>query len=317
MKANIFIPTQNRQSSLSKLFKSLDKQSVKTFKILLIANKKNPEIDALIKKHPALNINYFSQTRAGLVSAANMALKLAKNPLFIRIDDDVILSSGWFKALVNSFLAGPDIGAVTGPTIIDEKNYPARDSIYAASQKKIIGTLLNKLLYENKILEVSTFVKSGAFTLGSNFDDCLKIVEPINVQNLEASNFAVRTKILRDLGGFDNTFAKGLGEYHEADMAFKIRRAGYKIMFNPKMKVEHAIEKSLDNSSRGDSFNRIKNFIIFYRRHIKPDSLDKTCRFSINLLFQNLYYLYKFISTGDISNLGSLPGTISGLFSRI
>lgn len=323
MKADIFIPTKNRLVSLNLLFKSLEIQSKKTFNILLIGDKKSNRLAKLIKNHKKLKINYSVSKNRGLVNASNEALKRVRGDIFIRIDDDVVLSKNWFKAIVETFSKNAAVGAVTGPTIIDPDRYRNRDSIYAATVldtsenplKKTLWHILKKYLYENKIYNVSTFTKGGSFTLGSNFKKCLKIKNPIDVTNLEACNFAIRTNILKDLGGFDTIFAKGLGEYHEADIAFKIRRSGYKIFFHPKAAVEHRVEKQ-EVSTRPDSFNRIRNFIIFYKRQIGIKSPAHLLGFSLNLIAQNSYYLYKFFTTGKLSNLGALPGTISGLFLK-
>ena len=58
---------------------------------------------------------------------------------------------------------------------------------------------------------------------------------------------------------------------------------------------------------------RIVNFITFYFRHIKLDSVDKALRFAAYLLFQNCYYIYIFLRTRKIGLLGCLPGTVVGL----
>ena len=320
LKADVFIPASKHALALKTCLDSLKTQSVKDFRVIVVAKKDNEEIRQLIKKYN-LKIDYYIQEGYGLVGAANTALKKAKTSIFIRIDDDVSVSKNWLKAILETFRNESKIAGVTGPTLLSPQGLKSRDSIsYFTSTPKniIVSRFLGKLYYgyimEGKALAVSRFFKSGAFSIGSNFKKSL-LIKPREVENLEACNFAVKAKYILKFGGFDRTFERGLGEYHEADLAMKIRSIGKKIIFNPKAYVNHNIE--LDPPMvRTDSYNRIKNFIIFYKRHIGVKSLDYFFRFMSNIIFQNAYYIYKFVKTGKLDLLGSIPGTISGLFYK-
>lgn len=320
MKADIFIPTTNNLIALSSCLKSLKKQTIKTFNILIIASYKDHEIEKLITDYDDLNIKYFVERGKGLVAAANTALKKSISGIFIRIDDDVVTFPGWYENIVKTFKSDKKIGAVSGPTLMTKGGLSARDSTgmlqkFGNSRNpftKLLYKVYYNYIYEGKLYKVGLFLKSGAFSFGSNFESCLKIKKNIEVENLEACNFAVRRKILKSIGGFDPVFSRGLGEYHEADLAFKIRKLGFKLIFNPKIKVQHRVELS-QKSLRPDSLGRIENFIIFYFRHLGIKDWNSFFRFSTNLLFQNMYYFYKFLATGSISQLGCFPGTITGL----
>ncbi|QQG44069.1 MAG: glycosyltransferase [Candidatus Roizmanbacteria bacterium] len=319
-KVDIFIPTSKDTHVLKKCLKSLNVQSVKNFTIILIGLNKDPAIEKLISRFNNLKINYFIQQKKGLVEAANEALIKSNGDIFIRVDDDVTVTKNWLKNILITFNKESKIGGVTGPTLVNEKVLNSRDSLNFILRfknsnnpfSKLLNYVYETYLYENKMFEVGKFLRSGNFSIGANFSTCLKIKSQ-EVENFEACNFACKTSLIKRLGGFDETFAKGLGDYHEADMACKIRKSGYKIIFNPQAIVHHHIEAGGKIKSRPDSYNRIKNFIIFYRRHMKISSFDTLLRFSINVILQNGYYLYKFLTTGNISNLGSIPGTITGL----
>ncbi len=299
IQANIFIPTTNRIKSLHKCLQSLNNQSNKNFVIILIGIEKNISIEQVIKKFTDLTIDYFVQKKPGLVGAANEALHKSEHRIFIRIDDDVIVDKNWFKNITEAFLKDKKIGAVTGPTLLTNQGIKSRDSINYLNQSKqsknifcrILYKIYNDYIYENKMYEVDRFFRSGAFSIGANFKECLKL-KPHEVENLEACNFACKTNLLKQFGGFDTTFEKGLGEYHEADCAFKIKKLGYKIVFVPKVKVWHHVENSFFKT-RPDSLNRLKNFIIFYKRQIGFRNLDYFFRFFANLIGQISYHIYK------------------------
>lgn len=299
IQANIFIPTTNRVKSLHKCLQSLNNQSNKEFSIIIIGKEKNALVKKVIKKFNSLNILYTVQKKRGLVGAANEALKKSNHSIFVRIDDDVVCDKNWFKNILLTFGKNKKIGAVTGPTLLTKKGFQSRDmlKILEIARKnsniflKFFYNFYNDYICEGKLFHVGRFFKSGAFSIGSNFAACLKL-KLTEVENLEACNFACQTDLIKKLGGFDRTFEKGLGEYHEADLAFKIRKLGYKIIFNPKIKVWHHVENSAVKT-RPDSLNRLRNFIIFYKRHIGFKNLGYFFRFSVNLFGQISYHIYK------------------------
>lgn len=321
MEADIFVPTSNRLNALNHCLNSLNDQSLKDFKIYLVGLKKDSNIKKLIQQFKNLKIIYFIQKDKGIVNAANEALKKAKNKIFIRIDDDVILDKDWFKQIVHTFKLSPKIGGVTGPTLMNEQDIKARDVTAFLDKFKhkqnylfrFLHFLYNDYLYEKKVDHVSQFLESGVFTLGSNYSTSLSIKKMTSVNNLEACNLSCRTKLLRAIGGFDEIFSKGLGDYHEADVALKIKDLGYQLIFNPKAKLHHNVEVGAINKSRPNSYHRIQNFIIFYQRHFKIKNINQLTKFLVNLVLQNSYYTYKCFTTGDLRQLTSFPGTLVGL----
>lgn len=319
MKANIFIPISRNSQQLINCLESLSKQNDKRFTVVAVSLSDNDEIKKLLKKY-VKDYLFLVQSQPGLLHAANLALNHSKHDIFIRIDDDIVTDPEWLGSILKTF-EDEKVGGVTGPTIISKSLQNGRDlfsflNTFAASSnsfKRILFYIYTTIIYESKMKEVSLFTRSGAFTLGSNFEETVKkIKQPKSVDNLEACNFSVRRTLLEQFGGFDQTFSKGLSEFHEADIACKVRKAGYKNIFNPKVKVWHNVEKS--TAVRGDSYHRIQNFIIFYRRHLANPDIRSWLLFLLNVLLQNGYYIVQFFRTGKWELLGSIPGTVVGLF---
>lgn len=320
MLISIFIPTGNRADSLERVLKSLTKQTFKNFEVLIVDYKstdKTPEVIASYSKK--LHIRVIHQKIKGLAKAANLALKHAKGDIFIRTDDDVIMSQGWAKAISETFSSDTMTGGVTGPTVIPKEYFKNRD-LFTFEEKfrkgsmfwKILGKIYYGYFMEHDPYRVSCWFKSGAFGLGSNFPSSEK--ENIHeVTNLEACNFSVRKKLLKKSGGFDENYG-GVGEYHEPDAAFKIKELGYKLIFNPKVYLNHCPSQEGFFKERPESYSRMVNFVVFYLRHIKMNTLDKCIRFTSYLIFLDCYYLYIALKTRQFSQLGAMPGTIAGFF---
>ena len=207
---------------------------------------------------------------------------------------------------------------MTGPTVIPAKIRKNRD-LFANEELfrtgplhwRLIGKLYFDYFTQGQTRRVSHWFDSGAFSLGTNFDESLK--EPIQeVTNLEACNFAVRTKLLKKIGGFDIAYG-GVGEYHEPDAAFKIKKLGYKLIFNPGVYLNHLPSQDGFFNDRPASFSRMENFVLFYLRHIKPNTPQKAIRFLLYTGFLNCYYVYTAVQLRQPAQLGAVPGTLAGI----
>lgn len=320
---SILIPTKNRRESLGKMLDSLLRQSFRDFEVILADGRSTDgTLEMLNKYSKSFPINVVDG-EGGLVSAMNNAWKAAGGEIVIRTDDDVVTTPDWLKVIWKTFESDPKVGGVTGPTTIPKEHLKTRDVFLAQERFRsggMIWRLLGKIYYdflmEGEPFRVSHWFKCGAFSLGSNYADCLKMKEPLVVNNLEACNYSVRRNLLAKVGGFDPLFT-GVGEYHEPDVAFKIQNLGYKLIFHPKAQVFHCPVQTGIYKARPRSFSRAQNFVNFYFRHIKPDTPSKFFRFYSYLIFINLFWFYKFLSSKQILELGAIPGTLLAIVSNV
>ncbi len=320
IRADIFIPTSGRIDALKNCLRSLNAQSCKDFHIILVGLSNDSRVQKLLKSYPRLSVSYIIQNEPGLLAAANLALRRAKRDFFIRIDDDVTTDKDWLKQVVQTFDSNSSIGGVTGPTLMNQKDLGARDlTLHLTRWKRsrnpahqLLNWLYADVLYEGRMMEPSQFLRSGVFTIGSNFAQSTKLRHTIEATNLEACNWCARTKILKKIGGFNPIYSKGLSEFHEAEAAHMILRRGYKLIFNPKAIVHHHVHTSPNaQNARPDTYHRIQNFIYFYFRHVTPGA--PSWRFFCNLLLQNCYYIVKFLTSMEWFHLGALVGSIVAL----
>lgn len=324
IRVSVLIPTKDRCRVLKECLESLSTQIYKNFEVVIIDGGSTDETTELARQYnDKLSIIFVRQKRKGLVNAANEGWESSGGEIVVRTDDDIVASQEWVQEIVNTFHSSDSIGGVTGPTITPEKLKQFRDLFFFQRKMKegnifwkFVGKIYFNYFLEGKPFAVGKFFKSGAFSVGSNYTSCLNLKEPIEVDHHEACNMAVKRNLLEKIGGFDRIF-RGVGDYNEPDVSFKIKKLGYKIIFNPKARVEHLPSKSGVYSARAISYWRILNFINFYFRHIRPNSLNKFVRFSSYLLFLNIYFIYKAIVTRQINQLGCLPGTIVGLTKNL
>ena len=314
----------DRSGSLEKVLSSLENQTYTNFEVVIVDGSADELTEEVAGRHKKfISIIFIKQKTKGLVNVINEGVEQSTGDVLIRTDDDIIAEKEWLEEIINAFNKSELVGGVTGPTIVPEEIKDSRDLFYFQGKMstgsflwRLLGKFYFKYLLEGKAFSIGKFFRSGAFSVGSNYIDYLTFDKCIEVDHLEGCNLAVRNDLLKRIGGFDPIFS-GVAEYNDADAAYKIKKLGYKILFNPKAKILHLPSKDGAYKERINSYSRMINFIIFYFRHIRPDNLDKFIRFSMYLLFLNGYYTYRFFTTWNFGYLQSIPATFIGFFQNV
>ena len=321
MKISVVIPTLNRCDQLRGVLSDLQEQVHTNFEVLIIDGGSTDQTEKICNDFSKfIDIRFYRQKQPGIVSAMNEALGYCTGNIFTRTDDDVSFSGEWLKEIVETFNKHPDAAGVTGPTLIPPDRMANRDLTMfnqKIREKRNLFWSLFKLLYHDYFMEgspfaVSRFYRCGAFSLGSNFPAAAELKEIFEVDYLESCNWSMKLDLIKQINGFDQRFG-GVSEYFEADAVYKIKKLGYKMYFNPRALIKHLVAQSGNFKARGKTYGRALNFILFYLRHIKPNTLDKAIRFSAYLIFINTYFLFCAFKYKQPNQLGAWGGTIVGL----
>jgi len=151
--------------------------------------------------------------------ARNLGVKEAEGEIIAFIDGDAEAGPSWLASLVGGFNS-PDVGCVGGSIrAANMKNYYGR---YADS------TLISFMPYyrEKMVLGESNFARLGTG-------------HPISC------NMAVRREVFEKIGSFDSQFRRVGAGYEEVDFLWRMVRAGYKIVCEPKAVVYHHHRETL------------------------------------------------------------------------
>ncbi|MFA5356550.1 MAG: glycosyltransferase [Candidatus Omnitrophota bacterium] len=321
MKISIVIPTLNRRERLLNVFEDLKKQSYGDFEVVILDGGSKDATEELCNSYKKyFDVRFYLQKKPGIVAAMNEALEYCTGDIFTRTDDDVEIPPDWLKEITAVFSRFPDAGGATGPTIIPAEKLDNRDLTLfnkKISEPRNIFWKIFKAVYHDYFMEgepfaVSRFYRCGAFSLGSNYELSRELKDTIAVDYLESCNWSVKLELIRRIGGFDQRYG-GLSEYFEADAVYRVKRLGFKMYFNPRAGIRHLVDKGGNFKARSGTFGRANNFILFYLKNIKPDTLDKAFRFLSYLLFINSYFVYCFIRGRNFRQLTGIPGTLAGL----
>ncbi|HTY44719.1 MAG TPA: glycosyltransferase [Patescibacteria group bacterium] len=147
----------------------------------------------------AYPVIYLRQENAGPARARNLGWQKAQGQIVCFTDADCIPEKGWVTALVRHYTSD-GIGAVGG-------------SYGIANVRNILADCIHQeILYRHARM-------------------------PVRVRALGSYNLSVRKDILRQVGGFDESYRMASGE--DNDLSYKIHQAGYSLVFDKDVRVRH------------------------------------------------------------------------------
>jgi GT2 family glycosyltransferase len=209
MKVSVVVPTLNRPEPLIGTLVSLLNQTWDDYEIIVVdqSPEQNYEVEAMLHTAPH-NVRYFLVDSMGSPAARNYGIEWATGDVVLSCDDDIIAH----------------------PTLIEchAKNY---------EDKSIGGVAGRVLTKEDKPLEKTRHVGAcNSYTgwMTGNFNATTRC----DVEHVQGSNCSFRRAVLKQVGGFDEAFTK-LGHFEEADLSLRVRRAGWRIVFDPNATATH------------------------------------------------------------------------------
>lgn len=238
-RTSIIIPTLGRRDSLRDCLESLSSQTDQDFEIIQVTEE------------------------GDLAKLRNEGARRASGEYLIFIDDDVVCAPKWLSSIIRTFSERPDCAGVSGPAVITREYRRNRD---------IFSHKFAKLLYDlwfcgGQSSLPGHITRSGAWTTGACNPYCSYEGK---VHFLEACNMAYRRDIFNLVGGFDETY-RGVGDWSEPDLSFRIRKAGYNLWFSRNARLEHRPScTGAFKKRKSDSRNRMANYELFSRRYIRP-----------------------------------------------
>ena len=169
VKISIVVVTFNSAETLDDTLKSIDKQNVRPFEVLLIDGASSDETIAIASKYKALNLSIVSEKDNGIYDAMNKGLKLSNGEVIGFLNSDDVYNNTSVLQKISDRFADESIDAVYG------------DVIYTDRQDTNI---------------VKRFWKSGGFD-PNKFNSGWCLPHP---------TFYIRTALTKEIGYFDISF---------------------------------------------------------------------------------------------------------------
>lgn len=307
-------PSQRRDEELKKTLESVFGQSYQNFEILLIENyQDDSKLLELVKfyKNKLQKIRVINNPKKKLSYLFDIGWRAARTEYLAYIADDVEIRKDWLEKVEHELSDDEKIGVITGPNISVVWPTGEMHRLYLLSQQNIFTRILSwpylHFAMEDKVLLPGNLFESGAYSLGAALPEAVHY----NRQEIDlatTSVMGIRKSVLEEIGGFDTSFNFN---HADGDLFIRIKRAGYKIVFNPKIVAMH-------NLRLGPSRNAYYIGLdtgTFYRKHVRPRSLGGIFGAFLNISLLNLYWIYNTIKSKDYKQLEGILGFLKSLFN--
>jgi len=254
-RVSVVIVTANRYEDLKNCLESLKKQSFKDFEIVVVCKKLNDEMREIQRKYEG---KFVEQTGIGMSNARNDGIRLSKSQIVTFIDDDAVADANWLEEILKTFEWDTSIGGVGG------KVYTPRleeHALRVARSWKLPKLLIRK--YRQIIAEYLIEKMSGNVRNVGSMREAKVII---------GTNMSFRRKVLEEVHGFDENFY-GISYYEEGDLCYRIRKLGYRLIWNPDVVVLHNTQPRVTASK--DLFQYVDNQVYFIvKNQVLQGSLD-------------------------------------------
>lgn len=206
MQATVIVPTGGRAEALEQTLTSL-KQFAPQTEVIVVGNKSD-EPTAKLLREGFPSITYLEAEEPSAVVKRNIGIGKASNEILVFIDDDVVVETSWLGNLLRHY-DDLSVGGVGG-------------------RVRVAGIGIG-----------STNFRTGSIVDGfviGNWNP--PITSTIEVEHLLGCNMSFRKEFLIQLGGFDNFF-RSYNFREETDLCLRLKRRGYRILFDPNAGLNH------------------------------------------------------------------------------
>jgi GT2 family glycosyltransferase/glycosyltransferase involved in cell wall biosynthesis len=212
VEVSIIIPVFNQFRFTHACLASLQEhQGTERFEVIVVDDGSTDGTVEAVPRFPGI-VFLRNETNAGFIASCNRGAEKARGKYLVFLNNDTLVRVGWLSALLDTFEEEPETG--------------------------IVGS---KLLYpDGRLQEAGGIIWQDASGWNyGKFDDPLKPEYNYlrEVDYCSAAALMISKTLFERVGGFDSRYAPAY--YEDTDLAFKVRRAGYKVLYQPLSEVIH------------------------------------------------------------------------------
>jgi GT2 family glycosyltransferase/glycosyltransferase involved in cell wall biosynthesis len=209
---SIVIPVFNQLGYTHACLASLQAvQEQPPFEVIVVDDCSTDGTPEVIAQIPGV-VYQLNDSNCGFVASCNKGAKAARGKYLVFLNNDTVVKPGWLNALLDTF-----------------------------KQERRAGIVGSKLLYpDGRLQEAGGIIWQDASGWNyGKFDDPGKPEYNYlrDVDYCSAAALMVPQALFESAGGFDSRYAPGY--YEDTDLAFKIRQAGYRVLYQPLSEVIH------------------------------------------------------------------------------
>jgi GT2 family glycosyltransferase len=237
MKITVVIPTYRRPQDLKRCLEALQKLSRRPEQVLVVARDTDDQTWTFLENFDPrhLPLRVLTVRVTGVVAAMNLGLDAAFGDIIVFTDDDAAPHIDWLERIESKFLSDSSIGAVGG-----------RDFMYYGSVLQDYNShpgasdIVGQLQWFGRVI--------GNHHIGEG--------EAREVDVLKGVNVSYRAKAIDKLRFDERMLGTGAQVHFELAFCLTLKRAGWKLIYDPLIRVDHFPAQRFDEDQR-HSFNKI------------------------------------------------------------
>lgn len=210
---SIIIPVHNHILDTIFCLLFVSKQQTKySFEVIVGDDASTDDTASVLRGFEPGIIHQRSARNAGFLSNCNRCAQAAKGRYLVFLNNDTLVLPGWLEEIVKPLEENPEIG--------------------------LVGS---KLLFEDiRLQEAGGIVwnDASAWNYGRDSDPALPMYNYVkDVDYCSGASLAIPSALWRKLKGFDELYSPAY--YEDTDLAFRVREAGYRTIYQPKSALVH------------------------------------------------------------------------------
>src|SRR5438874_5638885 len=212
VEVSIIIPVFNQFRFTQGCLASLQEhQGTERFEVIVVDDGSTDASAEAIPKMPGV-VYLRNKTNCGFVASCNRGAAAARGNYLVFLNNDTLVETGWLTALLETF-----------------------------AEESRAGIVGSKLVYpDGRLQEAGGIIwrDASGWNYGK-FDDPEKPEYNYlrEVDYCSAAALMIPKSLFASVGGFDSRYAPAY--YEDTDLAFKVRKAGYKVLYQPLSEVIH------------------------------------------------------------------------------
>jgi glycosyltransferase involved in cell wall biosynthesis len=213
---SVIVPTYKRAKDLERCLAALDAQTVRVHEVIVVYREDDIETEKVLRifhANTSLTIVFAHPPIPGVVAAMNAGLDIATSDIIAITDDDAMPRKDWLEHIAAHFVADPTLAGVGG------RDFLYVDGNLVSGQESVVG----KLRWFGRTIHGHHLGVGGSR----------------EVDYLKGVNMSYRRASIKGFR-FD-TRLKGSGAQVHCEMAFclALRRVGQRLVYDPKIIVDH------------------------------------------------------------------------------